>query len=250
MSQLQLGERGEKVASFIKYASVVAVGFAASMFVWQAAMGLIGLAVIFGSIYLFSAAAPWLSLKVANFVMGRFIAEVWKNPVLTRKNIEKEMKSRLDAEENDLLTQNSAVTDFESKVQVLEKKFPQDAKKFQDQLRMFKESLEEQYTDLSRGKAALKSYQNETERVEAIWTVAETGNKLARLNRNRQQRDALLKIASDESIKAADVSLAESQARLDHNRRLRASENYLSLENTPSPNIPSQQTQFVEVVTK
>lgn len=237
---IQLGERGKKISTFLKYGTVVAVGFAASFIVVQAALGLIGLAVIIGGIYAVSLFSPVISLKLTNFMMARFIEEVWKNPVLTRRNIEREMQSRLAEEEKDLLTQNAGVTDFEQKVDGLSKKFPQDAEKFRSQLTMFKEALQEQYDDLARGQNALEVYKAETERVEAIWSVCETGNKLARKSLNRQRRDAMLKIASDEAIKASEASLAMTQARLDHNRRLRKSDSFLSLESNPSPTMNAE----------
>lgn len=245
---IQLGERGKKISTFLKYGTVVAVGFAASFIVVQAALGLIGLAVIIGGVYIASALAPVVSLKLANFAMGRFIEEVWKNPVLTRRNVEREMLERIQLEEQDLLSQNSAVKTFEGKVENLTKKFPEDAAKFQGQLRVFKELLDQQYKDLDSSRLRLARYQAQTERVEAIWDVAETGNQLARMQKNRQQRDALLRIASDESVKAADAALAESQARLDHNRRLRNSENFLSLESNPSPTLVTEDAKVLERV--
>lgn len=222
MSSISLvGERGPKVAAVIKYGLVAAIGFVVAPIIFQTIAGLVGLAVAVGVGWTMIEAAPLVSLKISNFLMNRFIAEVWKNPVETRQNMRLEYETQLRQEEKDVRALNGEVQIFAGKVGGLIRDYPEEAARFQDQLQNMQDLLEERYAVLRDSSAALSEFNKMTTKISAIWDVAQAGMKAEKLAGSRNQKEALMRIAGDESIKAVDAAMAGSVAALDHLKRMR-----------------------------
>lgn len=239
-SVVPMGPRGKTIASVIKYGLGIGVLAVAAPILMSALTGLVLLIAIALVFFVATTLSPVVALKVSNFAMNKFIEEVWENPVNTRRNREIEKQEALEKEGRDLQALQAAVTGFQRKVQGLIKQYPDEAERFREQEQNLVDLLAGRYEAYQRSQQSLVAYQKMTERVSAIWEVAEAATKATRLAGSQAKRNALQQIADDESIKAADQKMDEAFASLAFMRKINA-DGQTKIENKPSVKLERDQ---------
>ena len=224
MSNITLGPRGQKLNTVLKYGLLAGSAYAVSHIILGIIAGLIGIAAAGALIALSAALWPVVSLKISNFVMKRFIAEVRANPVVSRMKVFSEMQDKLQKGADQLRLFHQDVTQYGSKVQGLIAKYPQDAVKFQQHYDAMVKMLNLRYAGWEKAKKALVEYDSMTDKVRAIWEVTQASDKMTKAAKRMGVEDAWSKIINDESIRVAEEGMANSFADLDHAMRMESME--------------------------
>lgn len=243
---LPLGPRGQKLNGFLKWGILLAAAYAISHVILGIIAGIIGVAVAVFTYMVCVALAPLVSLKVSNFVMKRFIAEIRANPVEARMKVFSENQDKLKAGADTLEEFNRAVRQYASDVQDLVKNYPDEAKKYTDHYAAMVQMLNLRYAGWNKAKAALVEYDKMTDKVRAIWKATLASDRMNKAAGIMATETAWNKIINDESIRVAEEGIANSFADLDHMLRMESMDNaserpdVAALANNPSATLLKQ----------
>lgn len=240
---LPLGPRGQKLNGFLKWGLLLAGAYAISHVILGIIAGIVGLAVAVVTYMFCVAMVPLVSLKISNFVMKRFIAEIRANPVEARTKVFMQKQEELKAGAQALEEFNRAVEQYSREIQELIRNYPEEAQKYKDHYAAMVKVLDLRYTGWSRAKMALEEYDKMTNKVRAIWKATLASDRMNKAAGIMATETAWNKIINDESIRVAEEGMANSFADLDHMLRMESMEDISSkpsvaaLANNPSPSL-------------
>ena len=240
---LPLGPRGQKLNGFLKWGMILGAAWAVSHVILSIIAGIIGVAVAVAAYAFCVAVAPLVSLKISNFVMKRFIAEIRANPVEARMKVFAQKQNELKAGADALEEFNRAVRQYASEVSELIRNYPDEAKKYQDHYDAMVKMLNLRYAGWKKAEAALQAYDKMTDKVRAIWKATLASDRMNKAAGIMATETAWNKIINDESIRVAEEGIANSFADLDHMLRMESMDDANSkpsvaaLANDPSPTL-------------
>lgn len=238
-----LGPRGQKLNGFLKWGLLLAGAYAISHIILGIIAGIVGVAVAVGLYTLCVALAPLVSLKISNFVMKRFIAEVRANPVEARMKVFAEKSAELGKGSDALEEFNKAVRQYAMEIQDVVKNYPDEAQKYLDHQARMVQMLDLRYKGWQKAKQALIDYDKMTDKVRVIWKATLASDRMSKAAGIMATESAWNKIINDESIRVAEEGMANSFADLDHMLRMEKIEDHpqaAQLANNPSPTLLKQ----------
>lgn len=192
----------------------VAVGIAP--FVFMAITGVVGFVVAAAIGYFSLRMVPVFSTMTSNFVLKMIRWEARRNPIETMMNVYLERSEAVQMAERLIKEFNGQVTNYGQQILDLSKKYPEDARRFQDHHTAMAALLDQRYRALSAAKAGLVKYNEGIERASAIWEMTKASDAISKSAGLLSEKDAIQRIKSDEALKSVEESMARSFAELDH----------------------------------
>lgn len=238
-----LGPRGQKLNGFLKWGLLLGGAWAISHVILGIIAGIAGIAAAVGLYTLCVALAPLVSLKISNFVMRRFIAEVRANPVEARMKVFAEKSAELGKGSDALEEFNKAVRQYAMEIQDVVKNYPDEAQKYLDHQARMVQMLDLRYKGWQKAKQALIDYDKMTDKVRVIWKATLASDRMSKAAGIMATESAWNKIINDESIRVAEEGMANSFADLDHMLRMESIEDHpqaAQLANNPTPTLLKQ----------
>jgi hypothetical protein len=142
--------------------------------------------------------------------------EAYNNPVPTRENLSIEKKKELMDAANHIKEFNEEVEKYAGQVQALQRQYPAEAKRYQDLLENQKTILQRKYDALKIANQKLLEFDLMTEKVRTLWDMGQGTKKLMKLSGSMGKMTPLQEILASETLRAADDSVSESFAALNH----------------------------------
>lgn len=206
--------KGSKTATGLKWGLGLTAAVVISPVIFMAVSGLVGLAVA-GLVGLtIINAAPYVSMKLANWKLKGIKHEASVNPVETLQNAYSEQSEALDRFRSSISEFRMEVSNFSSQIEVFASQFPQDAEKFKAQLATMHRLLkmrEERYLEAA---TELRKFSAEIKRAEAIWKM---GQAAQRLNKAAgfSEDDFMARIKTETALDSVQSSMNRAFADLE-----------------------------------
>lgn len=196
--------------------SIVGVSLLVAPIIAAIIKGMVGMAAAVVIGVLLYKLAPWFSMWSSNFVLKLIKYEARVNPVETMQSVYSERKSATDEAEKQIKIFNAEVNSYETKLEDLRKKFPEDVPRFERHLAAMKTLLNKRYSALAATRVHLEKYYEGIQRADAIWEMTKASDALSKSAGLLSEKDALQRIKADEALKSVEDGMSRSFAELDH----------------------------------
>lgn len=207
MATLTPEQKKQRLATGVKWGLGLAGAVVVSPFIFLAVKGAVGLAIA-GAVGLgIINFAPVVSMKFANWKLKAIKHEAKTNPIETLQNVSVKKKVDLNLFAEKIRTFSGRVRSFSDKVDGLKVKFPQDAKKFDEQLAQLNALLAARKAKYKAAQEALEKFDHEIERAQAIWEVALAAKDATQAAGGNAEADALERIKAETAVGAVQDEL-------------------------------------------
>ena len=192
------GSSGSGKVKLIKWAIIiagVAIAAPAALFILKGVIALVTAAVIgLGAIYF----APVVAMKFANQKVKMIVQEAQANPIETLIN---QLAEKRQAQKfaDSITAFRTEVKNFESKTELFEKQYPDDAPRFRQQLDTMKQLLSFREGRYKQVQAELKNFASAIDRAKAMWDMSQAAQQMNKLA-GRQASDTFEQIKTDVAV--------------------------------------------------
>lgn len=203
-----------RLAIGLKWGLGLAAAVVISPIVFLAVKGLVGLALAATIGLAMVNFAPVLSMKFANWKLRGIKHEARTNPVETLQNQLVDRRKQLSAFRASITEFNAAVKGFEGKVTMFKRQQPDQADRFEKQLKGMQDLLVLRERRYREADAELDKFEGAIERASALWDMsleAQRMNKLA----GQQDAGAFDRIKTDVAFDSVESSLNRAFAELE-----------------------------------
>lgn len=206
--------KNNKVQTVLKILIALVVGFVVAPFIFLAIKGLIGLAIAavvgLAAIQL----APWISMKLDNLRMKLITGEAATNPIETMKNLYIEKYKELQEADQKIINFEAEVGNYDDKMRLFNKQYPEEAPKFQEISTKMHEGLAEMKDEQSDARAKLKDFAQRINKAEAIYKMSLAAAQVTAFSRSAEQ-EVFAKIKEQVAFDSVQTELNRSFASLD-----------------------------------
>ncbi|MFP6560898.1 hypothetical protein WJ542_21730 [Paraburkholderia sp. B3] len=201
--------RKAKIAKWLVIAAGVAVAAPAALLLLKGLVALIVAGVVgLSAIYL----GPVVEMKLRNAKVKLIVAEAQSNPIETLLN-QLADKRRAAADFADRITEfRTEVKNFQDKVSLFEKQYPDDAPRFRSQLQTMQQLLHFREDRYKQVNAELENFAHAIDRAKAMWDMSQAAQRMNKVA-GQQSGDTFEQIKTDASIDSVmkSVNMAFSQ---------------------------------------
>lgn len=237
------GAKSPTFAKILAWGAGLGIAVGVAPIIFLAVKGIVGLALAFVIGTLCLRLAPVFSMWTSNLVLKAIRWEARRNPIETMMNVYMERKEAVAAAEVAIKAFNGQVQNYGQQIDGLAKKYPEDAKKFQDHYQAMQALLNQRYRALKTAEAGLVKYNEGIERASAIWEMTKASDAISKSAGLLSEKDAIQRIKSDEALKSVEESMARSFAELDH--ALRTEIEGTQINSQPSLPAPTDPTMLI-----
>jgi hypothetical protein len=214
MNQTDIDKRRNRIELLIKTIGLCVAAFLVAPFVLIVIKGLIGLVVaaaIGGGIIFFT---PVVARVVANWRLKALKAEAARNPIETLQNDYGKRQQGLRNFASRISDFATAVGSFEDKLGEFKRAHPEDAPKFDEQLRKMKLVLENRKTKFKEAQSELVAYDKEIHRASDIWEMGQAAAAMTSAA-GMTEDDFLQKISTETALDSVQKSMNRAFADLE-----------------------------------
>lgn len=204
----------KRIEFWTKGLGLAVVGFIVAPFVFIAIKGLIGLVVaatIGCGIVFF---LPVVAAKFANWRLKALKAEATKNPVETLQNDFRIRQEKVYQFRDNIKNFFAEIENFANEVEIMKSSHPKDAAKFEVTLNKMRGVYAIRQQKYEQAKKQLVAYEQEIERANAIWNMAQSANRLGEAA-GMTDSDFLQKIMSETALDSVQKNLNFALAELE-----------------------------------
>jgi hypothetical protein len=165
--------------------------------------GVLGLMAIFAAVGIGGGLlklAPWASMKISNVAMKLIMHEARINPIETLENLKVEKTLELQAADNAVVDFETSVRNFDDKIVLFKRKYPNKAAEYTEISGKMHESLEQQRTMQKVARSALADLGSKIDEAHAIYEMALAVEQVTKLSNSAEAKvfqDIKQKIAFD-----------------------------------------------------
>jgi len=214
MNQIDIDKRRKRIEMLIKIVGLCVAAFFVAPFVFIVIKGLIGMviaAVVGGSIIFFT---PVVARVFANWRLKAIKAEAARNPIETLQNDYGKRQQGLRNFANRISDFATAVGSFEDKLDDFKRDHPEDAPKFDEQLRKMKLILDNRKAKFKEAQTELTAYDKEIKRANDIWEMGQAAAAMTSAA-GMTEDDFLQKISTETALDSVQKSMNRAFADLE-----------------------------------
>lgn len=204
----------DRIAKYARWAIALAAAALIAPFIFLAVKGMVGLALAAVTGLVIVNLAPVVSMKLANWKLRGIKHEARTNPVETLQNQLHERRQQLAAFLSTITEFNAAVKGFESKVSMFKAQQPDQAERFEKQLKGMQALLDLRQRRYREADKEVDRFEAAIERAAALWDMS---LEAARMNKLAGQQDAGVfdRIKTDVAFDAVETGLNRAFAELE-----------------------------------
>lgn len=206
MNENELESKRKKWNLGIKVIGLLLLGFVVAPFIYTAITGLVGLGVAAGICLVANFYLPVLADKMANWRIQLIKAEAAKNPIETLQNEYADRQDRLVKFKDSIEKFSASTMDFEDKLSGFKKNYPEDAPKFDKQLKQMEDLLQVRKDKYKDAMAQLKLFAGVIQRASAIWDMTQTAISAGKAAGMTDQ-DFMSKLKTDTALDSVTTSM-------------------------------------------
>jgi hypothetical protein len=209
-----MDDKKQALAARFKWAIAALACIIVAPFVFLLVQGIVGLAVaaLIGAAAI--AAAPVVSMKLANWKLKGLKQEARQNPIESRQNIALQARERIRVAEQELTTLATEIRGFADMVAELRQSQPDDALAFEDQLKGLQTLLTARKNGIAAARQRADEFDAATQRAARKWKVAQAAIRMQKLS-GAQEDDAMNKLLAEESLDSVQTAMNRALSELD-----------------------------------
>lgn len=207
-------QRKEKIKKWASIGLIGLAGLVVSPFIFLAVKGLIGLAIAAVVGLTIVTFAPWVAMKFANWKVKAIVHEAKENPIETMVNLLAAKRQAFEVFKDNVTTAVTARDTFKTKCISFAKKFPARAEEFNTKLADMTVLVERKKHALSDAQDSLEQGQLKLEEMQAYWEMsqaAQAANQAAGMDTGDQYE----KLKADTAVDAVFESMNRAFAQLE-----------------------------------
>jgi len=214
MNPIDIEKRRNRIEMLVKIVGLCVAAFFVAPFVFIVIKGLIGMVVaaaVGGAMIFFT---PVVARMAANWRLKAIKAEAARNPIETLQNDYGKRQEGLRNFAGRISDFATAVGSFEDKLGEFKRDHPEDAPKFDEQLRKMKLVLENRKAKFKEAQTELAAYDKEIKRANDIWQMGQAAAAMTSAA-GMTEDDFLQKISTETALDSVQKSMNRAFADLE-----------------------------------